>query len=569
MAELKCNMCGGKLVHISNNTYICEYCETPTVRTNTDSNNKSLDRMKEKAHELYLKCDFDAASAIYQSIVIEDSEDSESYWHLVLCEYGIEYVDDIKTGKKIPTCHRTSYTSVFNNDNYLNALECSDIMARNSYEKSAHIIDNLQRSILSIVSNAEPYDVFISYKQTEIDGSITKESTIAQDLYYKLSAEGYRTFFAPVTLQEKAGMEYEPFIFAALNSAKIMFVIGYSEEHFNAVWVKNEWSRFLERKNKNPRLILLPCYNSLLNDAKIIPAILREKIQARDLANASTNDLLAEVKSKLQPKVAKSSNNTNAFSSETYLKRANMFLEDKDWSHANEYFEKTLDIDPECSSAYVGKLKVELSCSSDDDLIKYSTTLLNQSPHWKRALIYASPSYQQKLQQIEKKQYRTYYDKLVYELLDSADNDDWDEVENLLSRIPDRYCEESEKVKLDLANVREEQQKLRQQERIRVAENTRKYNIRMFRKGLWNETIIACLIMFISVIIGAIIGSIANINNAYYVLTPIMAIGGLYTANRFNKYAKANAKKGYIYAFVSVSVYIVVMIWIIHKISNL
>ena len=32
-----------------------------------------------------------------------------------------------------------------------------------------------------------------------------------------------------------------------------------------------------------------------------------------------------------------------------------MFLEDKDWASANEYFDKVLDINPENCEAYAGK----------------------------------------------------------------------------------------------------------------------------------------------------------------------------------------------------------------------
>ena len=42
------------------------------------------------------------------------------------------------------------------------------------------------------------------------------------------------------------------------------------------------------------------------------------------------------------------------------LKRVFMFLEDGNWSNADEYCEKVLDIDPECAEAYLGKLMAEL-----------------------------------------------------------------------------------------------------------------------------------------------------------------------------------------------------------------
>lgn len=50
------------------------------------------------------------------------------------------------------------------------------------------------------------------------------------------------------------------------------------------------------------------------------------------------------------------------------LKRAFIFLEDGDWSSADEYCEKVLDLDPECAQAYLGKLMAELRVRKVDEL---------------------------------------------------------------------------------------------------------------------------------------------------------------------------------------------------------
>ena len=82
---------------------------------------------------------------------------------------------------------------------------------------------------------------------------------MAQEIYYQLTEQGRRVFFSRITLEDKAGTEYEPYIFAALNSAKVMIVVTTSAEHVNAVWVKNEWSRFLSLMRKDRSKLLLPC----------------------------------------------------------------------------------------------------------------------------------------------------------------------------------------------------------------------------------------------------------------------------------------------------------------------
>ena len=55
------------------------------------------------------------------------------------------------------------------------------------------------------------------------------------------------------TLERALGSEYEPIIYAALQSARAMVVLGTKAEHFNAVWVRNEWSRYRELIKKGAR----------------------------------------------------------------------------------------------------------------------------------------------------------------------------------------------------------------------------------------------------------------------------------------------------------------------------
>ena len=76
-------------------------------------------------------------------------------------------------------------------------------------------------------------------------------------------------FYAAITLEGKLGNEYEPIIFAALHSAKVMLVVGTKIEHFTAVWVKNEWSRFLKIIQKDRSKLLIPCYRDI--DAYELP----------------------------------------------------------------------------------------------------------------------------------------------------------------------------------------------------------------------------------------------------------------------------------------------------------
>ena len=49
---------------------------------------------------------------------------------------------------------------------------------------------------------------------------------------HQLTQEGFKVFYAAIT-RGQARQEYEPYIFAALNSAKVMLVIGSKPEYIH------------------------------------------------------------------------------------------------------------------------------------------------------------------------------------------------------------------------------------------------------------------------------------------------------------------------------------------------
>lgn len=371
MALFKCKMCGGDLEVTPGTTVAeCEYCGTK--QTLPKVNEEVIQNLFNRANALRLKCEFDKAEQIYEKILQENDAESEAHWGIVLCKYGIDYVEDPKTYKRIPTCHRTSYDAVTADADYLAAVEHADAVQRSIYEAEAKAIDDIQKNILSIVKDEKPFDVFICYKETDENGKRTIDSTIANDIYYQLTQEGLKVFYAAITLEDKLGREYEPYIFAALNSAKVMLVIGTKPQYFSAVWVKNEWSRFLKLMKTDRDKLLIPCYRDM--DAYELPEEFAH-LQAQDMSKIGfINDVVrgikkVAVKDESKATVVKETVVTGGnANTEPLLKRAFMFLEDGDWNSANEYCEKVLDIDPENASAYLGKLMAELHVRKQESL---------------------------------------------------------------------------------------------------------------------------------------------------------------------------------------------------------
>ena len=360
MAAFKCKMCGGDLIIEKGSTVAeCEYCGSKQTLPKLDDDRRT--NFYDRANHFRRNNEFDKAAGIYEQILNEDTTDAEAYWSLVLCRYGIEYVEDPATRKRVPTVNRAQFTSVFDDDNYKSALQYADGYQRELYEKEAKTINDIQKGILAISQKEEPFDVFICYKETDANGRRTMDSVLANDLYHQLTQEGFKVFFSRITLEDKLGTAYEPYIFAALNSAKVMVVLGTKPEHFNAVWVKNEWSRYLAlAKQSGGKKVLIPAYRDM--DPYDLPEEFSH-LQAQDLGKLGAvqdivrgvEKLLAkEAHAKQEAPQAAASNPASA-TVQSLLKRAFMFLEDGEWQSADEYAEKVLDIDPENGEAYLAK----------------------------------------------------------------------------------------------------------------------------------------------------------------------------------------------------------------------
>ena len=403
MSTFKCKMCGGTLEIQSGSTVAeCEYCGAKQTLPKLDDEKRA--NLYDRANHFRRSNEFDKASAIYEQILAEDNTDAEAYWSLVLCRYGIEYVEDPLSHRRVPTVHRAQFTSIFDDDNYKSALKNSDTYQRVIYEEEAKAINEIQKGILAISQKEEPFDVFICYKETDDSGKRTHDSVLAQDLYYQLKQEGFKVFFSRITLEDKLGSAYEPYIFAALNSAKVMVVLGTKPEYFNAVWVKNEWSRFLSLIKKGEKKMLIPAYKDM--DPYNLPKEFSH-LQAQDMSKLGfMQDLIRGIKKILgrdkkpaAPTVERVvvQGDSHAQDAAPLLRRAFLFLEDGEFDNADEYAEKVLDINPECAEAYVVKLLIELRLKKPSDLAQCKNPI-SDSHNYQKALRFATPEYRETIE---------------------------------------------------------------------------------------------------------------------------------------------------------------------------
>lgn len=310
MAVLKCKSCGGPLDANEGSKIVeCSYCGLKQTIPQMDD--EFILQMFNQANELRRQFDFDGAKSFLQAVVSRYPEDAEAYWQICLCKYGIMYVEDQLTGKQIPTFYRMIPQSILSDPDYLKAKTLAGATGW-KYEEEALKIEKLQKKILELTGNETPYDIFICYKKSDVDtGRQTEDSKIAGQIYMKLLETGYRVFWSERSLP--AGSEYEPYIYAALTTAKVMLILGTDKRYFDATWVKNEWVRYLDMMAKDPKKTIITCYKNI--DPEDIPVKLRS-LQALNMGDMLfSSDLLDRIQKKL-PRHKETSNGYGSYQAE-------------------------------------------------------------------------------------------------------------------------------------------------------------------------------------------------------------------------------------------------------------
>ena len=288
--SLHCPICGEHRLEIKPHHRIahCPVCDASVILP--DLEDHEILALLDQAYIQRSHYEFDAAKATYQFILSKKPDELSAYEGILFAEYGIVYVHDERTGRSIPTCHRYNVAPIQDDPNYRAYLEiCQDEEERKIFiDRMAEIL-HIQEQIAESLQNEADYDVFISHKSRDAEGHSTLDSMIARDIYDELTAKGFRVFLSSVSLKSRLTVDYEPIIYRALHSSKIFILVGTSKEHIEAPWVRNEWSRFIDRV-KNPsddvdRTRFLCVYRDM--DPNLMPRIdyrLSQCVDASDLS---------------------------------------------------------------------------------------------------------------------------------------------------------------------------------------------------------------------------------------------------------------------------------------------
>ena len=399
MGSCRCKMCGGHIHYEADaSVATCEFCGTEQTIVKSDDAKKV--NLFNRANALRLQNEFDKAQITYDNILIDEPNNAEAHWGICLCRYGIEYVT--MNNKKVPTCHRTAIKSIFDDLDYQETINNADVVAKVVYEKEAKVIDDIQKNILSISQKEEPYDIFISYKGHDETNNRTVDSIKGEEIYNGLTKKGYRVFYSRIALKDKDVSMFEPIIFAALMSSKVMLSIGSKVEYYNSIWEKNEWSRFMSMMKEDHRKYLIPCYIGM--NVKELPNDFL-MFQAQDISQNNYEELYKRIDklfttsekvvvTKEQVEVREQV--VNKLNVENTIGRIGLFLADGKFGMVNDLVEKVLNIDYKCALAYYYKMLASFGCKNENELVQ-KQIVLDNDPNYEKAMMFADSDLKKKI----------------------------------------------------------------------------------------------------------------------------------------------------------------------------
>lgn len=379
MITLKCGVCHAEVKLIDDHIAQCEVCQNLMLIPNVDDDVRN--DMLNRGNYFRSNKEFDRAASSFEQIIARNDEDAEAHWNLVLARYGVDYVADPRSGIHKPTIHRNNKNSILDDVDYIAAMKYAPAQRRIQYEEQAMEINEIWKDYMEIARKEQPYDVFISYKESpgistdpesrQAGSDRTEDSVIAQELYEDLTQRGLKVFLSRIVFASKLGEKYEPYIYAALQSSRVMLVVGTRRDYMEAVWVKNEWSRFLELRREDRTREIIPVIKHM--DEYDLPEEL-EEFMPRNLERVGVKqDLIRGI----LKATGHADGNIEMLRNKNLAEVALKLLSEKKWNDAEEAAQQLLNKDSSSPEAYKVLFLAQNKCITLRECVKFEEDVQN------------------------------------------------------------------------------------------------------------------------------------------------------------------------------------------------
>jgi len=389
--ERRCSYCTAPLKGATGQVVKCEYCGLENFILAWPG---EIQDMLSKAESARKEHRYNSALKIYDEILRKDPRCTDALWCRLLTDYGIEMVNET------PTLKRLSSKPITEHKNYIELQNICNGEQAEVYSKTAKKIEEIRKKAAEVAAKQIPCDVFICFKHKGDGGNITDDYILGREIYDVFFNFGKSVFFSPKSLADMPGEEYEPLIYHALSTAKVMILLGTKIDYVNAVWLENEWARFLDIINEDRRKVLIPCISEeigylLPSELKGLQYLAKEDFNFKERLIKTVNEVLSrfadenksnrkrkeirdqefkkatDIGQQLEKRVREGRAVTEAVpaSEGAKLKQAKMLFDNKNYKKADKMYSEILASNSQSANAWWGRAKCASRMTSGTDLI--------------------------------------------------------------------------------------------------------------------------------------------------------------------------------------------------------
>lgn len=240
-------------------------CHCPRCGGTFGFGNEISDEINEGYRQLG-NLNFETAYDIAEKLVAAAPTDAEAWFLMALAANRVCYCEndnkEIWRYDMIPTLNDILFSDIRRSEYAVNALKYAQTPEQTTrFTEVFNYLEKVREKAADAIRCGEyDCDVFISVKVSAVDPETkklirdadghpykTKDYEYARDLHDEIIKKhpGCKVFLSELKKTEMTGKEYEPIIYAALRSAKVMILVGSSDFNIRWPWVRNEWKRYL------------------------------------------------------------------------------------------------------------------------------------------------------------------------------------------------------------------------------------------------------------------------------------------------------------------------------------